>query len=100
MEFHKIDIIYAALPMHRKDNIFMQSRLVQNFTFILEWGQGTCSLTKQTRRWAYSLYCFLYAAYSALRHFFSLSQPFLIGVLGSKNLDLDNFEWKVNFHVD
>ena len=24
-----------------KDGIFMQRRLVQNFTFILEWGQGT-----------------------------------------------------------
>ena len=27
----------------------MQSQLVQNFTSILEWGQGTCSLTKHTR---------------------------------------------------
>ena len=45
----------------------MQRRLVQNFTFILEWGQGTCSLTKHTRRWAYSRY---HAAYSALWHFF------------------------------
>merc|ERR1711954_487425 len=34
----------------------MQRRLVQNFTFILEWGQGTCLLTKHTRRWAYSWY--------------------------------------------
>merc|ERR1711954_482137 len=53
----------------------MQRRLVQNFTFILEWGQGTCSLTKQTRRWAYSLYCFLHAAYSALRHFYFWKPP-------------------------
>merc|ERR1712081_18849 len=36
----------------------MQRRLVQNFTSILEWGQGTCSLTKHTRRWAYSQYLF------------------------------------------
>ena len=43
---------------NRKDDIFMQRRLVQNFTFILEWGQGTCSLTKHTRRWAYSRYFF------------------------------------------
>merc|ERR1719317_15883 len=43
----------------------MQRRLVQNFTFILEWGQWTCSLTKQTRRWAYSQYFF--AACSLLR---------------------------------
>merc|ERR1719320_972818 len=34
----------------------MQRRLVQNFTFISEWGQGTCSLTKHTRSWAYSQY--------------------------------------------
>merc|ERR1711954_39396 len=36
----------------------MQRRLVQNFTFILEWGQGTCSLTKHTRHWAYFQYFF------------------------------------------
>ena len=36
----------------------MQKRLVQNFTFILEWGQGTCSLMKHTWRWAYSRYFF------------------------------------------
>ena len=52
---------------NRKDHIFMQRRLVQNFTFILEWGQGTCKMTKHTRRWAYSRY---HAAYSALWHFF------------------------------
>merc|ERR1719320_1066248 len=34
----------------------MQRRLVQNFTFILEWGQGTCLLMKHTLRWAYSRY--------------------------------------------
>merc|ERR1719320_2378160 len=34
----------------------MQRRLVQNFTFILEWGQGTSLLTKHTLRWAYSRY--------------------------------------------
>ena len=46
----------------RKDNIFMQRRLVQNFKYIMEWGQGTFTLTKRTRRWKYS----------ALRHFFLL----------------------------
>merc|ERR1712081_49695 len=34
----------------------MQRRLVQNYLFILEWGQGTCLLTKHTLRWAYSRY--------------------------------------------
>ena len=43
---------------NRKDDIFMQRRLVQNFTFILEWGQGTFSWTKHTWRWAYSRYFF------------------------------------------
>ena len=48
----------AHATTNRKDNIFMQRRLVQNFTLILEWGQGTCSLTKHTRRCTYSWYCF------------------------------------------
>ena len=48
---------------NRKDNIFMQRQLVQNLTYIMEWGQGTCTLTKRTRRWTYS----------ALRHFYFLS---------------------------
>ena len=37
----------------------MQRRLVQNFTYIMEWGQGTCTLMKRTRHWTYS----------ALQHF-------------------------------
>ena len=44
----------AHVRTNRKDDIFMQRQLVQNFTFILEWGQGSCSLTKHTRRWTYS----------------------------------------------
>ena len=64
----------AHVRTNRKDDIFMQRQLVQNFTFILERGQGTCSLTKHTRRWAYSLYLSLHAAYSALRHFFFFSR--------------------------
>ena len=35
----------ANVRTNRKDDICLQRRLVQNFTFILEWGQGTCSLT-------------------------------------------------------
>ena len=49
----------AHARTNRKDDIFMQRRLVQDFTYILEWGQGTSSLTKHTRR----------LTYSALRHF-------------------------------
>ena len=40
----------AHVQINRKDDIFMQRRLVQNFTFILEWGQGACSLTKHKQR--------------------------------------------------
>ena len=51
----------------------MQRRLVQNFTFILKWGQGTCSFTKHTRRWAWAYSQYLFpACYSPLRHFFIL----------------------------
>ena len=52
----------AHARTNRKDNIFMQRRLVLNFTFILEWGQGTCSLTKHTRRWTYSECCLVHLA--------------------------------------
>ena len=55
-------IAYART--NRKDNIFMQRRLVQNFTYILEWGQGTFTLTKHTWRWTYS----------ALRYFYPSNQ--------------------------
>ena len=48
----------AHARTNRKDDIFMQRRLVQNFVFLLEWGQGTCSLVKHTWRWAYSGYFF------------------------------------------
>ena len=66
----------AHARTNREEDIFMQRRLMQNFTFILEWDQWTCSLTKHTWRWAYSRYFSLHAAYSALRHFLATS-PFL-----------------------
>ena len=44
----------AHVRTNREDDIFMQRRLMQNFTYILEWGRGTCTLTKHTRRWTYS----------------------------------------------
>ena len=47
----------AHVRTNRKDDIFMQRQLVQSFTYILEWGRGTCILTKHTRRWTYSLCC-------------------------------------------
>ena len=41
----KYDIRGIAHPRtNRKDDIFMQRRIVQSFTYILEWGQGTCTL--------------------------------------------------------
>ena len=33
----------AHVSTHRKDDIFMQRHLVQSFTYILEWGRGTCT---------------------------------------------------------
>ena len=34
----------AHVRTYRKDYIFIQRRLAQSFTYILEWGQGTCTL--------------------------------------------------------
>ena len=48
----------AHARTNRKYNLFMQRRLVQNFSYIFELDQGTCPLTKPTRRLAYSLYLF------------------------------------------
>ena len=56
----------AHARTNRKDNIFMQRRLVQNFTYMMERGQGTCRLTNRTRRWTYS----------ALRHFWDIAEYF------------------------
>ena len=36
----------AHARTNRKDDIFMQRRLGQIFTCILEWGQGTCKKSK------------------------------------------------------
>ena len=44
----------AHARTNRKDDIFMQRRLVQNFTYKMEWGQGTCILAKRTWRWTNS----------------------------------------------
>ena len=66
MELLMIHEIHAALLMHaktEKTKFFMQRRLLQSFTYVLEWRPGTCTLTKHTRRWTYS----------ALRHFFQVS---------------------------
>ena len=40
----------------------MQRQLVQNFTFILERGQGPCLLTKHTHRWTYSALWYFFPA--------------------------------------
>ena len=55
----------AHASTSRIDNIFKQRRQVHSFTYnILGWGQGTCTLTKDTRRWTNS----------ALRYFLALFQ--------------------------
>ena len=44
----------AHARTNRKYDIFIQRLLVQSLTYILELGQGTCTLTKHTWRWTYS----------------------------------------------
>ena len=61
----------AHVRKNRKDDIFMQRRLVQSFIYILEWERGTCTLTKHTQCWIHS----------ALRHFF-------MDVIDPRNLPL------------
>ena len=64
----------AHVRTKRKDNFFMQRRLVQNFTFILEWGQRTCSLTKHTWRWTYSECCLVrFAAFLGIKQLFKIN---------------------------
>ena len=46
----------AHVSTNRKDNIFRQIRLGQILTYIFEWGQGTCVLTKQTWHWTHSAF--------------------------------------------
>ena len=66
----------AHARTNRKDDIFMQRLLVQNFTSILEWGQRTCSLTKHTRGWANSRYFFPAGCLLRFAAFFYISLPF------------------------
>ena len=46
---------------------------MQNFILILEWGQGTCSLTKHTRCWAYFRYFFHACCLFRFAAFFNFS---------------------------
>ena len=39
----------AHARTNRKDDVSMQSRLVQSFTYKLEWGQEICTSTKHTQ---------------------------------------------------
>ena len=57
MEFHLKNMMYTALSMRTQTEKTTFS-CKDDFTFILEWGQGTCSLTKHTWRGAYSWYFF------------------------------------------
>ena len=52
----------AHARTNRKDDIFMERQLVQNFTYVMEWGQGTYTLAKRRHR----------LTYSPLRHFLTL----------------------------
>ena len=61
----------------------MQRRLVQNFKFILEWDQGTCSLTNQTLCWTFH----------ALQYFFPYMLPSpLCGIFFSTQVFTENIK--------
>ena len=63
---------------NRKDDIFMQRGLVQSFTYIMEWVQGTCTLTKRTRRWTYSaLWYFLDLVYNSVECYWTRFEPIM-----------------------
>ena len=62
MEFHMIDINIRRIAharINRKDDIFMQRRLRQNFTCTLEWGQGTRKKSRPCPAWAYTTFVVL-----------------------------------------
>ena len=76
----------AHARTNRKDDIFMQRRLVQNFTFMLELGQETCLLTKHTWCWIYSALWYFFPACCLVRFaaflFYAFVYPNPLRVLG------------------
>ena len=77
----------AHARTNRKYNIFMQRQLVQNFTYILEWGRGTCTLTKHTRRWTYPALRYFFRQHAASIYGFVCSfVPFVCFVRVSKKI--------------
>ena len=93
----------AHTRTNRKDDIFTQRRLVQNFTFIMEWGQGTCSLTKHTWRWAYSRYIFPACCLLRFAAFFGyttvMDPPFLYKLFKHSIFFRINFFLTLNFLI-
>ena len=90
----------AHACINRKHDIFMQRRLVKNFTSIMEWGQGTCSLTKHTLRWTYSaLWHFFYIIWKLIIYMALILAVVLINYVStswSKNwfyVDIKSFFW-------
>ena len=69
----------AHVRTNRKDDIFMQRRLEQDFTLIWKWGQGTCLLTKHALRWAYSRYFPPACCLLRFAAFFNLCPPDTLG---------------------
>ena len=66
----------AHAQTNRKDDIFMQRQLVQNFTFILEWGKGLVHWRSTHGAGHIPGILSLHAAYSALRNFFQKKKRF------------------------
>ena len=68
----------AHARTNRKDNIFMQRRLVQNFTFILEWSKGLVHWWSTQGAGHNPIFFSLHAAYSALRHFLDSGHDYVL----------------------
>ena len=81
IEFLMMNIIYAVLPMcnahtYRKDDFFIQRRLMKSFKYLQDWGQGkaqsfvnhitTCTLMKHTQHWAYSALQYFHSMLSTM----------------------------------
>ena len=61
---------HAHARTNRKDDIFMKRRLVQNFTFILEWGQGDFFIDEAHTAWdifRFAVFFFIGIAYGTVR---------------------------------
>ena len=78
MELHMMNMIMWHFPCtHKQKRLHFHAKTTSAKLYIyIGVGQGNCSLTKHTQRWAYSWYFSLHVAYSALLHFLWHWEPF------------------------